>query len=137
MRRSPDRAPRPCERARATLLPLHSGARAPVGPGHFHPQLEHAMKATTSTRFTSRRRPRSCPSPEELGTMLAVGGRAGEDPRLDAGLVAAALDRPYAIRVHLRVRDLRTRPYHPLLDAFVWAAGLVAGTFVAHVFGML
>lgn len=75
-----------------------------------------------------RARPSSVPTPELLGTMVHVGGRPGEDPRLDAGLVAAALDRPYRARVVSRVRDLRARPMtrgRVLQDAAWWVAFLV------------
>ncbi len=85
--------------------------------------------------LAARRRPSSVPSPEALGTMVAVGGRAGEDARLDAGLVAAALDRPYRARVVERVRDLRARPvtrWRVVAD-LAWWAGFLAGLWATMV----
>lgn len=80
------------------------------------------------THTPSRRRPPT-PTPELVGTMLHVGGEPGEDPRLDAGLVRAALDRTYRRAVLVRVRDLRARPRTRagfVLDAAWWAGFVLA-----------
>lgn len=105
----------------------HSASRRPplsLQAGTLTPAWDRRLE-----RWAFRRRPSSVPSPEQLGTMVAVGGRPGEDARLDAGLVAAALDRPYRARVVERVRDLRTRPYTWARRAVdvAWCVGFVAG----------
>lgn len=82
------------------------------------------------TASSSRHRPATPPPPAaHLATMLHVGGESGEDPRLDAGLVRAALDRPYRHEVVVHLRDRRARPYerrHQLLDMAWWAGFLLA-----------
>lgn len=94
-------------------------------------------KGLPPLRATDSRRPPRLPSPEELGTMLAVGGQPGEDERLDRGLVRAAMDPTYRVKVHLRVQDLRTRPYHPAADPFLVVGWALVLLWVLRIFGVL